>query len=155
MSWNWQASLAVHGTEPANNLVNIRKTYASHSLIHSLKRGLCLFMKYLYLPFGPGSFYPLMVTARVQKGQLDLWNLILFSGVFNPVTPEGSMIVDGIHVSCYGSYDHKVAHWACSPLRWLPGWITWGHEELTGTLPFINFIKYLAKSMPFGLFKRY
>ncbi len=79
--------------------------------------------------------------------------MVLFSGVYNPVTAEGTMIVDGIHVSCYGSYDHRVAHMFCAPLRWLSGWLTWGYEDLNGTLPFITFIKYMAKSLPLDMIK--
>ena len=69
-------------------------------------------------------------------------------GAFNPITRLGTMIVDGVHASCYGSFNHDLAHMAMVPLRWFPGWFTLGYEELVGTLPYISWIKHTARAYP-------
>ena len=33
---------------------------------------------------------------------------------------EGSIVVDSILASCYGSYDHDLAHLAMAPMRMFP-----------------------------------
>ena len=41
-------------------------------------------------------------------------------GAFAPLTQEGNIVVDGVMASCYGSYNHDVAHIIMAPLRWFP-----------------------------------
>ena len=36
---------------------------------------------------------------------------------------EGNIIVDGVLASCYADYDHDMAHFAVSPMAWVPGLI--------------------------------
>ena len=33
---------------------------------------------------------------------------------------EGNIVVDGVVASCYGSYNHDLAHIAMTPMRWFP-----------------------------------
>lgn len=41
-------------------------------------------------------------------------------GAYVPLTDAGTLLVDGILVSCYTNTDHWMAHAALAPLRWLP-----------------------------------
>ena len=44
---------------------------------------------------------------------------------------EGTIIVDGVLASCYPSVDHDVAHFAVTPMRWLPrvaDWMLGAHD---------------------------
>ena len=34
---------------------------------------------------------------------------------------EGNIVVDGVLASCYAVYDHDMAHFAVSPITWVPG----------------------------------
>ncbi|KAK3879663.1 hypothetical protein Pcinc_015792, partial [Petrolisthes cinctipes] len=41
-------------------------------------------------------------------------------GAYVPLTKEGTLIVDGIYVSCYASYRHALAHRFLAPVRAFP-----------------------------------
>ncbi|KAK4287354.1 hypothetical protein Pmani_039569, partial [Petrolisthes manimaculis] len=41
-------------------------------------------------------------------------------GAYVPLTKEGTLIVDGIYVSCYASYRHALAHRFLAPVRLFP-----------------------------------
>ena len=36
------------------------------------------------------------------------------------MTVEGTIVVDGVLASCYGSYDHDIAHFMMTPIGWFP-----------------------------------
>ena len=36
---------------------------------------------------------------------------------------EGNIVVDGVLASCYANYDHEMAHFAVTPIAWVPGLI--------------------------------
>lgn len=66
-----------------------------------------------------------------QSNQLELTTLasaekIWKVGIFNPLTAEGTMLVDHMYVSCYGqispalvTYSHSLAHQLLSPALWV------------------------------------
>ncbi len=72
-------------------------------------------------------------------------------GAYNPVTREGTLIVDGVHVSCYGSFDHYLAHMFMGPFRWLSYWFNLGDDNLEGTLPYIVWIKTIGRTYPLSV----
>ena len=41
-------------------------------------------------------------------------------GAYVPLTDAGTLLVDGVLVSCYTNTDHWLAHTALAPLRWYP-----------------------------------
>ena len=43
------------------------------------------------------------------------------SGAYVPLVNEGNIVVDGVLASCYGSFNHDVAHIIMAPMRWFPG----------------------------------
>ena len=42
------------------------------------------------------------------------------TGAYVPLTEAGTMIVDGVLVSCYTNTNHFLAHIVLAPLRWVP-----------------------------------
>ena len=48
------------------------------------------------------------------------WVLIIILGAYVPMTVEGTIVVDGVLASCYGSYDHAVGHFMMTPIGWFP-----------------------------------
>ena len=50
-----------------------------------------------------------------------LENFIYFSGLYVPLTMETNIMVDGVFVSCYGSYNYDLAHIVMAPVNWFPG----------------------------------
>ena len=57
-------------------------------------------------------------------------------GYIAPLTGEGTLIVDGVAASCYGTLSsHRVAHAALAPMRWwygLFGTATASGDEVSG-----------------------
>lgn len=59
-----------------------------------------------------------LITANGNKSMVVDINYLMRRGVFAPVTHSGTIIVDGILVSCYASFpNHHLAHVATAPLR--------------------------------------
>ena len=54
------------------------------------------------------------------------------------MTMEGNIIVDGVLASCYGSYDHDLAHLLMTPLGWLPYAITSIFGRDNGSPVYVN-----------------
>merc|ERR1711915_1107086 len=46
--------------------------------------------------------------------------LVIEKGWLNPLTASGTILVNNISTSCYGSYPHDLAHLALLPARLLP-----------------------------------
>ena len=61
-------------------------------------------------------------------------------------------MVDGILASCYGSYDHDLAHLAMTPMRMFPGIFNWTFNEDNRTPLFIATAEHLGRwLMPYGM----
>lgn len=59
-----------------------------------------------------------MVPDEVVSAQ----SVVMDAGVFAPLTSSGTIVVDGIVASCYGSfYSHSLVHSAMAPLRLVHG----------------------------------
>jgi hypothetical protein len=57
-------------------------------------------------------------TAYHQQGHVDKITVTTQVGVYAPLTRHGTMIVDGVLVSCYAHWNsHTVAHLSMAPLR--------------------------------------
>ena len=52
-------------------------------------------------------------------------NHFLFLGAYIPLIMEGSIIVNGILVSCYSSSDHDLAHFSMLPIQLFPQIMMW------------------------------
>ena len=48
-----------------------------------------------------------------------------FLGIYVPLTVEGNIVVDGVLASCYGSFDHDLAHISMKPVQWFPETMEW------------------------------
>ena len=48
-----------------------------------------------------------------------------FLGIYVPLTREGNIVVDGVLASCYGSFDHDLAHISMKPVQWFPETMEW------------------------------
>jgi len=67
-----------------------------------------------------GELIPQTVTSKTLKWRQE--------GAFAPLTETGSVVVDGVAVSCYAVVDsHRVAHLAFAPMR--------AYHSLTSWLP--------------------
>ena len=54
------------------------------------------------------------------------------------MTMEGNIVVDGVLASCYGFYDHDLAHLLMTPLGWLPYAITSIFGRDSGSPVYVN-----------------
>ena len=45
---------------------------------------------------------------------------LLLSGAYVPLTRDDNIVVDQILASCYGSFDHDLAHLMMMPIQWFP-----------------------------------
>ncbi|XP_041637594.1 indian hedgehog B protein-like [Cheilinus undulatus] len=62
-------------------------------------------------------------TGQSRLSQITQISMRAGRGVFAPLTQHGTLVVDGVVVSCYAVLDqHSVAHWAFSPLRLINSW---------------------------------
>ena len=78
---------------------------------------------------------------------------LFFSGAYVPLTVEGNIVVDRVLASCYGSFDHDLAHFAMTPIRWVPDIMEFIFGEEKGDSVYIKIGKSLGKwLLPFGKF---
>ncbi|CAF2334010.1 unnamed protein product [Rotaria sp. Silwood2] len=66
---------------------------------------------YLYLV---GNGY----LSAIQTKVTSVKNVQLFDA-YAPLTLEGTLVVNDVVVSCYGTYMHSLVHWIMIPRRWL------------------------------------
>ena len=67
------------------------------------------------------------------------------AGAYTPVTMEGNLIVDGILASCYAFFDHDVAHFGMTPLRWFPGVTECFFGEDEGIPSYVNILAHMGQ----------
>lgn len=80
------------------------------------------------------------VLISAESGQTRPSRIVSVSvmdsvGVYAPLTEAGTLFVDGVLVSSYALLeDHRLAHWAFGPLRFLYSlnWLIWGETTMTG-----------------------
>lgn len=71
-----------------------------------------------------------------------------FPGAFVPITMDGTLIVDGVFVSCYTSFSHNIAHNVLAPIRWFP-WLfeTEESQHKEGVRTYAKILKYIGKTI--------
>ena len=62
----------------------------------------------------------------------------IYLGAFVPLTKEGAIVVDGVLASCYGSFDHDVAHLVMTPMQWFPDILKWIFGEDNRSSGFVD-----------------
>ena len=72
-------------------------------------------------------------------------------GFYVPLTMDGNIVVDGILVSCYGSFDNDLAHIVMAPIRWFSEVIEWifGEDKEISAYAKIN-IQFGEWALPYG-----
>ena len=80
----------------------------------------------------------------------------IISGFYAPLIMDGKILVDGVLVSTYGSFDHDLAHIAVSPMQWFPQIVDWIFGEDNGDSVYIKIDESFGEwILPFGhLFKK-
>ena len=71
----------------------------------------------------------------------------LFSGAYVSLTREGHIIVDGVLVSCYASFDHDLAQIAMTPMQWFPDIVEWIFGEDNGSSGYVTMAKEFGRLM--------
>ena len=61
-----------------------------------------------------------MVVTENGFSQVKLVTVVVKSGAYVPLTDAGTLMVDGVLVSCYTNAPHWLAHTVLAPLRWWP-----------------------------------
>ena len=73
-----------------------------------------------------------------------------------PLTREGNIVVDGVLASCFGSFDHDLAHISMKPVQWFPEIMEWifGLDDVSPV--YVNIAEHFGRLMlPYcQLFKR-
>ena len=69
----------------------------------------------------------------------------IFVGAYVPLTDEGNLVVDGVLASCYASFDHDLAHFAMTPMKWFPGLMEWVFGEDNGLKGYLSFAKIVGR----------
>ena len=74
-----------------------------------------------------------------------------FPGAYVPLILEGKLIVDRVLASCYGSFDHDLAHAVMLPVRFLPRTISEIFGDENGSEIFVNIAEGLGEwLLPYG-----
>ena len=66
-------------------------------------------------------------------------------GAYVPLTMEGNIIVDGIVVSCYASFDHDLAHFTMTPMQGFPVIMEWAVGVEKGAPAYVTTAKELGR----------
>ena len=70
-------------------------------------------------------------------------------GAYVPLTTSGTLLVDGVLVSCYTNAGHRLAHAAMAPLRWWPRLLldTEVSQDTEGLRTFPGLLRQLARAL--------
>uniref|UniRef100_A0A3P8UI02 Hedgehog protein n=1 Tax=Cynoglossus semilaevis TaxID=244447 RepID=A0A3P8UI02_CYNSE len=80
----------------------------------------------------PGQCVLVLDGKSGSLSRVTTVSLRQMQGVFAPLTQQGTLVVDGVVVSCYAVVEqHSLAHWAFTPLRLMHSWTgtTGGHGD--------------------------
>ena len=66
-------------------------------------------------------------------------------GAYTPVTMDGSIIVNGLAVSCYAYFDHELANIGMTPMQWYPEIVDWIFGRDKESPGYINLVSNVAK----------
>ena len=72
------------------------------------------------------------MTTIYSIGILNHNTIHAISGFYVPLTMADNIIVDGVLASCFGSFDHDLAHIAMKPMQWFPEIVQWIFGEDNG-----------------------
>ena len=63
------------------------------------------------------------------------------------MTMEGNIVLDGVLASCYGSFDHDLAHVAMKPIQWFPDVMEWifGLDEISPV--YVSLAEYVGTNL--------
>ena len=56
-----------------------------------------------------------------------------------------TVVVDGILASCYASFDHDLAHFAMTPMKWFPELMERIFGDNNGMQGYVSFVKTLGR----------
>ena len=90
----------------------------------------CNLFDFVYLIILEYSHFTLLISylnhvlRSREEVEKVIYNIFIL-GVYNPLTMEGTIIIDGLVASCYASFDHDLAHLVMTPVQWFPGMIQW------------------------------
>ena len=70
-------------------------------------------------------------------------------GAYVPITDAGTLLVDGVLVSCYTNTDHWMAHAALAPLRWWPSLLLDNEQtqDMEGLRTIPGFVRTLGRML--------
>ena len=71
--------------------------------------------------------------------------IAFFLGAFDPLTRDGNIVVNGVLASCYGSFNHDLAHIAMKPLHWYPEFVEWFFGVQYGAPGYVDLTKELGR----------
>lgn len=70
-------------------------------------------------------------NSEIRASQVTHVTSKTVTGVYAPLTNDGTIVVNGVVTSCYGIINsERIAHLSCSPLRWM--------HTLSKYIPFIS-----------------
>ena len=70
---------------------------------------------------------------------------VIIVGVYDPLTVDGNIVVNGVLASCYASFDHDLAHFGMTPVQWFPKMIQWIFGENNGSLSYVTMVKDIGR----------
>ena len=69
----------------------------------------------------------------------------IFLGAYVPITDEGNIVVGGILASCYASFDHDLAHFVMTPMKWFPELMEFMFGTANGIQGYVSFAKRVGR----------
>jgi len=91
-----------------------------------------------------GDFVQVFADGKSRIAEVVNVKIDLMEGAFVPLTKEGTLLVDGVHASCYAGFNHDLAHFFVTPMRWFP-WLFDASLYAEGTSPYITRIMEIGR----------